>query len=94
MTERQAAMTSMREFTHRMNAHRERQQVEWERARWMAFSIFSPFVKNGPKTPKQWKRFPWEADSPVKVVKIDESKANALNKLYLDFMARKNKIKS
>lgn len=94
MTERQAAMTGMREFMHRLNAHREQQQVEWERARWVAFSIFSPFVKNGPKTPRQWTRFPWEKDIPVKVVRIDEAKTNTLNNLYLDFMARKNKIRS
>lgn len=91
MTERQAAMTGMREFMHRLNAHREQQQVEWERARWMAFSIFSPFVKNGPKTAKQWVRFPWEKET-VKVVHIDEKKADTLNKLYMDFMSRKNKI--
>ena len=91
MTERQAAMTGMREFMHRLNAHREQQQVEWERTRWMAFSIFSPFVKNGPKTPKQWVRFPWEKDT-VKVVHIDDNKADKLNKLYMDFMSRKNRI--
>lgn len=94
MTERQAAMTSIREFQMRMKAYRERQQVEWERARWTAFSIFSPFVKNGPKTPKAWVRFPWEVPDQARTVVIDEGKSNVLNKLYLDFMSRKNKIKS
>ena len=93
MTERQAAMTGMREFLHRMNAHRERQQVEWERARWMAFSIFSPFVgKNGPKSANQWVRFPWEQPKVVKAVRIDNNQEESLNKLYMDFMSRKNKI--
>lgn len=93
MTERQAAMTSMREFTHRLNGHREKQQIEWERARWTAFSIFSPFLgKNGPKTAKQWVRFPWEKPDVVRVVKVDKDKENALNNLYMDFMSRKNKI--
>lgn len=82
----------MREFTHRMNAHRERQQVEWERARWMAFSIFSPFVgKKGPKSAKQWVRFPWEKPDVVRPVRIDNIQEESLNKLYLDFMSRKNK---
>ena len=94
MTERQAAMTSVREFNYRLNAYKERQQVEWDRARWMAFSIFSPFVKNGPKTPKAWVRFPWETPNVVKVVHSDGEKENTLNDLYIDFMARKNTLKS
>jgi hypothetical protein len=94
MTERQAAMTSMREFMLKMNAYQERQQVEWERSRWTAFSIFSPFVKNGPKTPQAWVRFPWEKPKAIKAVVITEKKENQLNNLYMDFMSRKNKIRS
>lgn len=93
MTERQAAMTGTREFNQRIQAYQQRQQDEWERARWMAFSIFSPFVgKNGPKSPRQWVRFPWDQPDIVRVVTIDINKENNLNKLYMDFMSRKNKI--
>ena len=94
MTEREAAMTSIREFQLRMNGYKEHQQVEWDRARWTAFSIFSPFVQNGPKTPKAWVRFPWEQPEVVKVVKIGTIQENRLNDLYMDFMSTKNKIKS
>lgn len=90
MTERQAAMTSMREFELRMAGYREQQQVEWERARWTAFSIFSPFIKNGPKTPDAWVRFPWEKPKVAKVVKIDDESIYKLNNIYTDFMSRKN----
>jgi hypothetical protein len=94
MTEREAAMTSIREFQLRMNGYKEHQQVEWDRARWTAFSIFTPFVKNGPKTPKAWVRFPWEQPEVVKVVRIGTIQGNRLNDLYMDFMSTKNKIKS
>lgn len=94
MTERQAAMTSVREFQLRVNGYKEKQQLEWERARWSAFSIFSPFVKNGPRTPKQWMRFPWEQPDVVKAVKIDSEQENTLNNLYMDFMSSKNKMRS
>lgn len=87
-------MTSVHEFQLRMSGYQEKQQVEWDRSRWMAFSIFSPFVKNGPKTPKAWVRFPWEKPDAVKVIKIDTDKENILNNLYKDFMSVKNKIKS
>lgn len=90
MTERQAAMTGVREYNHRLKAHQAMQQAEWERARWMAFSIFSPFVgKKGPKTASDWVRFPWEKPKEMKVVHIDENKGKSLNKLYMDFMSRK-----
>jgi hypothetical protein len=94
MTEREAAMTSIREFQLRLNGYKEHQQVEWDRASWTAFSIFSPFVKNGPKTPKAWVRFPWEKPKAIKAVVITEKKENQLNNLYMDFMSRKNKIRS
>ena len=94
MTEREAAMTSMREFMNRMNGYKEKQQVEWERARWMAFSIFSPFVKNGPRTPDAWFRFPWEKPKVAKVVKIDTIQEDILNNLYMDFMSKKNKVRN
>ena len=94
MTERQAAMTSVREFQQRVNGYKEKQQLEWERARWTAFSIFSPFVKNGPRTPKQWMRFPWEQMDVAKAVKIDSNQEDILNKLYKDFMSAKNQVKN
>jgi hypothetical protein len=95
MTERQAAMTSVREFNHRLNGYQKSQQVEWERARWIAFSIFSPFVgKNGPRTAKQWVTFPWEKPDEVKVVHIGTEQEEILNKLYIHFQNRKEKNRS
>lgn len=91
MNEKEAAMTSMREFLHRLKSYQNQQQLEWERARWVAYSIFSPFIKNGPKTVRQWVRFPWEKQDIVKAVSIDSNQEESLNKLYMDFMSRKNK---
>lgn len=93
MTIRQAALTSMREYALRLKGHNDRQQAEWERSRWVAFSVFSPFVKRGPKTPEQWCRFPWEKSKQTrKAVKIDDETVAALNEIYADFMARKNNV--
>ena len=94
MTLKQAALTSVREFQHRMKGYTEVQNSEWEKARWIAFSIFSPFIKNGPKTPEQWVRFSWESAPKKKIVRIDSVQENRLNDLYMDFMSTKNKIKS
>lgn len=93
MTERQAAMTSYKEFISRLTAYREIQQAEWERARWMAFSIFSPFInKNRPKSAQRWFPFPWENKTDTaRVVIIDKTKEDLLNNLYKDFMSRKNR---
>lgn len=89
MTERQAAMTSVREYLLRLKAYREKQQMEWERCRWHAFSIISPFLKKGPKTPKQWVRFAWEQPDVVKIVKVDNNQEDILNNLYKDFYSKR-----
>lgn len=94
MTEKEAAMTGFREFRLRMEAYSERQRVEWERARWMTYHIFSPFVKKRPSNPKAWVRFPWEKADALKVVKVGEEQEKILNQIYMDFMSRKNNLKS
>lgn len=94
MSERQAAITSVKEYNCLLRAFQEKQQAEWEKARWTAYSIFSPFVKNGPKTPKAWVRFPWEQSDVVRVVKINQQQENRLNELYRHFMSIKGKLRS
>lgn len=81
-------MTSMREYALLQKAYNERQQIEWERSRWVAFSVFSPFVKNGPKSAEQWCRFPWERQVKKKIVSITEHTENVLNDIYADFIKR------
>lgn len=90
MSQRQAAWVSVGEFYQRRNAFDQLQQMEWERSRWMAWSITSPFLgKNRPKTPQQWVRFPWERQEPRKMVKIEPSQMLSLDDLFNDFQNRK-----
>lgn len=89
MTQRQAAWTSVGEYLQRREAYERQQQLEWERCRWMAYSIFSPFVgKNKPRTPMQWVKFPWEYNEPASMIKINESQTKALNDIFIDFTNR------
>lgn len=90
MTQRQAALTSVGEFIQRREAYEREQQLEWERSRWMAWSIFSPFVgKNRPKTPQQWVKFPWETSQHTPMIEITESQSMTLNDIFNDFVKRK-----
>lgn len=75
----------------RRDAFERQQRLEWERCRWMAYSIFSPFLgKNKPKTPVQWVKFPWEEQNyNVSMIAIDEAQQNALNELFQDFKKQK-----
>ena len=90
MTQRQAAWTSVGEYLQRREAYERQQQLEWERCRWMAWSIFSPFVgKNRPRTPAQWVKFPWEHSKSAPMIKINESQIMTLNDIFNDFTNRK-----
>ena len=89
MTQRQAAWTSVGEYMQRREAYEKQQQLEWERSRWIAYSIFSPFLgKNKPRTPQQWVKFPWENSKPTAMIHINESQTKALNDIFIDFTNR------
>lgn len=91
MTQQQAGWVSAGEYIQRREGYEKRQQQEWERSRWLAWSITSPFLgKNRPKTPQQWVRFPWEKQQPHIMVKIEESQIMTLNDLFIDFKKRKD----
>lgn len=91
MSQRQAALTSVGEYLQRREAYERQQQLEWERCRWMAYSIFSPFLgKNKPRTPMQWVKFPWEQKmQTAQMVTINESQIKALNDIFIDFKRKK-----
>lgn len=90
MSQKQAAWISVGEYLQRREAHEKQQQLEWERSRWIAYSIFCPFLgKNKPKTPQQWVRFPWEHKQTAPMVAIDESQLKALDNIFIDFSTRK-----
>jgi hypothetical protein len=91
MSQKQAAWTSVGEFLQRREAHEKGQQLEWERSRWIAYSIFSPFLgKNKPRTPQQWVKFPWEHKTQTApMVTINESQIKTLNDIFIDFQKKK-----
>ena len=90
MSHKQAAWTSVGEYLQRRDAYEKQQQLEWERSRWIAYSIFSPFLgKNKPRTPQQWIRFPWEHGQLKPMIKINESQLMTLNDIFIDFSNRK-----
>lgn len=91
MSQKQAAWASVGEFLQRREAYERSQQLAWERSRWIAYSIFSPFLgKNKPRTPEQWVKFPWEQQrKQAPMIKIDSEQHNVLNDIYKDFLNRK-----
>lgn len=93
MTQRQAALTSVGEYLQRREGWEKQQQLEWEKCRWVAWGVFSPFVgKNRPRTPDQWVKFPWEQKhKPTPMIEINESETMTLNDIFNDFFERKNK---
>ena len=90
MTQRQAAWTSVGEYQQRREAFEKEHQLEWERCRWVAWSIINPFLgKNKPRTPLQWVRFPWEEKPHTPMVEINEFQNNALDEIFKDFKSKK-----
>ena len=93
MTQQQAAWTSVGEYLQRRESYDKEQQLEWERGRWMAYNIISPFLgKRKPTTPKQWVKFPWESSEPARVIPVTKSDELTLNDIFKDFIGRKNNI--
>ena len=92
MTQRQAAETSVGEWLQRKEGYEQKQQLEWERARWVAYSIFGPFVKNRPVTPQSWVRFPWEKGKRAKMIEISPNDVITLDNIFTDFQSRKGGI--
>ena len=91
LSARQAAWVSVGEYMQRREACEKLQQLEWERCRWMAWSIITPFSgKKGPKTPSQWIKFPWEKPEQITAIKIDDNQVTALDEIFKDFLARKS----
>jgi hypothetical protein len=90
MSQKQAAWTSVGEYLQRREAHDKQQQLEWERSRWIAYSIFSPFLgKNKPRTPAQWVKFPWEHPNKAPMIAINECQLKTLNDIFIDFQKKK-----
>lgn len=91
MTQRQAAWTSVGEFLQRKEGYEKIQQLEWERQRWLAWSIITPFLgKNKPRTPQQFARFPWEKIEHKKMISISEQQASNLDEILNKFKRNKN----
>lgn len=90
MSQKKAAWTSVGEYLQRREAYEKQQQLEWERSRWIAYSIFSPFLgKNKPRTPQQWVKFPWENKPAAPMIEITESEHKALDDIFIEFKNRK-----
>jgi hypothetical protein len=90
MTQRQAALTSVGEYQQKREAYERQQQLEWERSRWMAWSIIAPFLgKKGPKNPLQWVRFPWENKPHTQMFAISEFHNKTLDDIFKDFKSKK-----
>ena len=91
LSARQAAWVSVGEYMQRREAYEKQQQLEWERCRWMAWSIITPFSgKKGPKPPSQWIKFPWEKPEKRTVIRVEEAQVTALDDIFKDFLARKS----
>lgn len=91
MTQRQAALTSVGEYLQRREAFERSQQSEWEKCRWVAWSIINPFLgKNKPKNPLQWVRFPWEEKSYTPMAEINENQIKTLDYIFKDFISKRS----
>ena len=97
-TEREAGLTSYREFRMLVKGKEAEEHERWELARWQAFNnlLLSPHIKaiKKPKSPKAWFRFPWERPDDDEVEKIKRnSKVTAaevaeLERIFADYHSR------
>ena len=90
MSERQAALCSVGEYTLRLEGHEQEVRRRWEMLRWQTWQLLTPNFKKGraPQTPQAFCRFPWErlagqeAEAKLEASRVTEQEAEALNKLF------------
>lgn len=93
MTERQAALTTMHEFTLRLKGKEKEEQKRFEVARWLAWRLMVPYYKQGqtPSTARQYFPFPWDpgritteeqAREALERSRVTEEETAVLNKVF------------
>lgn len=75
MTAQQAGWCSMDEYKLRAEGKAEEERHEWERARWQVYMMaqMHPYMKQKPKSPQEFVRFPWEIEEQGKVTVWQDS---------------------
>lgn len=101
MTERQAALTGMREYQLRVEGKEKDAQELWGIARWIAWQgmLMSPYIKqhNKPTSAQGFCRFPWETPEAEEIAekakqyRVTPEEETALNKILMEWEASQNK---
>lgn len=91
-TEREAGLTTTREYLLLRKGADEAARERWEIARWQAWQrmLLSPDIKphNKPNNPKAFMRFPWEEPEAEEVLRmakgsrVSEDEAKELNRIF------------
>ena len=97
MTCRQAAETSMIEYRLRAEGYQQQQRLEWEKARWQMFIAMQmhPYLKQKPRTPKDWIPFAWEQEEQRKeidpsVYRMTEAEKEKLAEIFGRMKSKKD----
>lgn len=69
----------MDEYRLRAEGKAEEERHEWERARWQMYMVVQmhPYLKQKPKTPQEWVKFPWEIEKPQEGINWQTSEEEA-----------------
>ena len=96
-SEKEAALTTMKEYRLLLEGFDRKREVFWETARWMAFNdvMLSPNIKqfNKPRTLHQFHPFPWDAqerDVTAEDLKVTPEQEAAFNAIVKDLLAKHN----
>lgn len=90
-TEREAMLTSFREFRLLSEGHEQALRERWEIARWEQWMQvnLSPYIKplHKPRRPRDLMRFPWENDDSTETVPepLTHGQAERLNGIMKNF---------
>lgn len=98
MTEREAALCSMREYMLRLEGFVRARRREYEGRRWTVWRLLGPYYKKGqaPQTPQALYRFEWEVPEEVEApepedCKLKQEQVDELNRIVALHMKKINR---
>lgn len=98
LSEREAALCSMREYSLRLEGFTRAQRRDYEGRRWLAWRLLAPYYKKGqtPQTPQAFWRFEWEAPEVEDVpeaedCKLEQWQVDELNRIVALHLERINR---
>lgn len=89
-------LVTTEEYSYLAQGYRERQQEEYNRARWICYNVMQvmPFIKRRPSSPEAYIPFDWDGQSsePKHTVEVTAEEVAELSKMFQEYQRQNGDI--